>query len=390
MRRISAQYVITNERPVLRRAVVSAEDDGTITGIQENDGLLTENQSVEFYNGIIVPGFVNCHCHLELSHLKGEIPEGVGLPEFIINIRNMRTGVEGDPAVLKKAELQMADEGIVMCGDICNNASTFPVKKNNPTAWHSFIEVFGIDPSRAEKRIAEAGLTAEEAGKYGISYSVTPHSLYSVSLPLLRLLKEKTAGNRITSVHFMESESEKQFLKDNTGPLRDSYERSGLLANDIMTTAGFAEGILDEITLSGNLILVHNTFADAATVRKVLRRKNTWWCLCPGSNLYIEGRMPPVDMLMSEGCEIVIGTDSLASNKTLSILSEMKLISEYFPAVRLDEMIRWATLNGARALDRENIFGKIAPGMKPGLLLLENADLQDMKLLPETTVKRLL
>ncbi|MCU0455637.1 MAG: amidohydrolase family protein [Bacteroidales bacterium] len=390
MRRISAQYVITNDRPVLRRAVVSAEDDGTITGIMENDGLLTEKQSVEFYNGIIIPGFVNCHCHLELSHLKGEIPEGAGLPEFIMNIRNRRDRNEGDPAVMKKAVMQMADEGIVLCGDICNNASAFSTKENSNIAWHSFIEVFGIDPARAEKRIAEAGQTAEEAGKYGFSYSVTPHSLYSVSLPLLRLLKEYTSENRVTSVHFMESESEKQFLRDNTGSLKESYERSGLLTDDIMTPAGHAEGILDEITLSGNLILVHNTFTDAATVKKVLQRKNTWWCLCPGSNLYVEGRMPPVDMLISEGCELVLGTDSLASNKNLSILSEMKLISEYFPAVRLEEMIRWATLNGARALDKENIFGKIASGMKPGLLLLENADLLNMKLLPETTVKRLL
>ena len=390
MRRISAQYVITNDRPVLRRAVVCAEDDGTITGILENDGLLRETHSVEFYNGIIIPGFVNCHCHLELSHLKGKIPEASGLPQFIMNVRSSRDGNQSDPAVLKKAVLKMADEGIVLCGDICNNASTFSVKKNSLVTWHSFIEVFGIDPAKAQKRIAEALCSAEEAVKYGISYSLTPHSLYSVSLPLLRLLKELTAGNRITSVHFMESESEKTFLKDNSGPLKDSYEKSGLLTDDVMTPSGHAEGILEEITPSGNLILVHNTFADAGTIRKVLRRKNTWWCLCPGSNLYVEGRMPPVDMMISEGCELVMGTDSLASNNNLSILSEMKLISEYFPSVKLEEMIRWATLNGARALDKENTYGKIAPGMKPGLLLLENADLLNMKLLPETTVTRLM
>lgn len=390
MRRISAQYVITNDRPLLRRAVVCAEDDGTISGILENDGLLTENHSVEFYNGIIIPGFVNCHCHMELSHLKGKIPEASGLPQFIMNVRSSRDGNQSDPAVLKKAVLKMADEGIVLCGDICNNASTFSVKKNSLVAWHSFIEVFGIDPAKAQKRIAEALCSAEEAVKYGISYSLTPHSLYSVSLPLLRLLKELTAGNRITSVHFMESESEKTFLKDNSGPLKDSYEKSGLLTDDVMTPSGHAEGILEEITPSGNLILVHNTFADTGTIRKVLRRKNTWWCLCPGSNLYVEGRMPPVDMMISEGCELVMGTDSLASNNNLSILSEMKLISEYFPSVKLEEMIRWATLNGARALDKENTYGKIAPGMKPGLLLLENADLLNMKLLPETTVTRLM
>ena len=94
-------------------------------------------------------------------------------------------------------------------------------------------------------------------------------------------------------------------------------------------------------------------------------------------------------MLISEGCEIVIGTDSLASNNKLSILSELKILQEHFPSVPLEELVRWATINGARALCEDKKFGKIEPGMKPGLLLLENADLVNFKLLPETTAVRL-
>lgn len=105
--------------------------------------------------------------------------------------------------------------------------------------------------------------------------------------------------------------------------------------------------------------------------------------------MYIENKMPPVDMLMSEECEIVVGTDSLASNKNLSILSELKLISHHFPSVKLEEMIRWATINGARALSEDGNFGKIETGKKPGLLLLENVDLVNFKLLPGTIVTRL-
>ena len=88
MRRFSAQFIFTNSGPPVKRAVISVEDDGTIISVEENEGSLRESQSVEFHNGIIVPGFVNCHCHLELAHLKGVIPEGTGLSDFIMHVRN--------------------------------------------------------------------------------------------------------------------------------------------------------------------------------------------------------------------------------------------------------------------------------------------------------------
>jgi imidazolonepropionase-like amidohydrolase len=105
--------------------------------------------------------------------------------------------------------------------------------------------------------------------------------------------------------------------------------------------------------------------------------------------LYIEKKVPPVEVLISEGCEIVIGTDSLASNKKLSILSELKTLQQHFPAIPLEILVRWATINGAKALGKDDIFGKIESGKKPGLLLLQDLDLQNFKLLPETSVTRL-
>jgi cytosine/adenosine deaminase-related metal-dependent hydrolase len=217
-----------------------------------------------------------------------------------------------------------------------------------------------------------------------------PHSAYSVSLPLFRLLKEKTRDNLITSIHFMETEGEAAFLSDHSGPLKDSYEASGLMPVNIQMAENHSTAIINEVTSSGNLILVHNTFADRSIIREVQKRKNNFWCLCPNSNLYIENKLPPVDLLKSEECEITIGTDSLASNKKLSILEELKTLQKHFPSLTLEELIGWATLNGARALLKDNLFGKIVPGLKPGLLLLEDLDLVNLRLLSETTVKRLL
>ena len=95
-------------------------------------------------------------------------------------------------------------------------------------------------------------------------------------------------------------------------------------------------------------------------------------------------------MLHAEGCDIVIGTDSPASTKKLSILAELKTLQKYFPSISLEELVRWATINGARALCENQNFGRIVPGIKPGLLVLQDVDLDNFKLLPDTTVTRLL
>lgn len=391
MRRFSAQFIITNMGIPLKRAVISADDDGTITGIEKTGEAERESQSVEFYNGIIIPGFVNCHCHLELAHLKGVIPEGIGLSDFIMQVRNSRL-LKPDETLtgIRNSDKIMSGEGIVLCADICNTSHTFEIKKKSRIKYINLLEVFGIDPLKAGKRIEDISVLEKFSEESGLPFSVVPHSAYSLSLPLFRLLKEKTKNNVVTSIHFMESEAEAAFLYGNRGPLRKSYEDSGLLPEYLQVPADHKSAILDEVTLSGNLILVHNTFAGSGIVEEILKRGNTFWCLCPGSNMYIEDKLPPVEMLMSKGCEIVLGTDSPASNKTLSILAELKLISHHFPSLRLEEIIRWATINGARALAEDDNFGKIMPGRKPGLLLLENVDLVNFKLLPETIVTRLM
>jgi cytosine/adenosine deaminase-related metal-dependent hydrolase len=187
----------------------------------------------------------------------------------------------------------------------------------------------------------------------------------------------------------METKAEEELVKKHAGPLMISYMRSGLITAGIETVKSHDDAILNEITSAGNLILVHNTFANKQIIRTVKKRDDLFWCLCPGSNIYIEDRIPPVELLMDEKCEITIGTDSLASNKRLDILEELKTLQLHIPSLSLEELIEWATINGARALGMEETFGKIETGRKPGLLLLNNVDLQNMKLLPESFVTRL-
>jgi cytosine/adenosine deaminase-related metal-dependent hydrolase len=86
--------------------------------------------------------------------------------------------------------------------------------------------------------------------------------------------------------------------------------------------------------------------------------------------LYIENELPNVQMFVENNCNIVLGTDSYASNNQLSIFAEIKTIQKHFPALPLETILQWATFNGAKAIGIEDKFGSLHVGKKPGIILL--------------------
>lgn len=391
MRYFSAQYIFTNTGAPLKRGIITTDDEGLILNIEDTGGRLEEKQSVEFYNGVIIPGMVNCHCHLELSHLYGKTVEKEGLGNFIEQVRTLRTG--DDAEIMKRAQdadFKMAQDGIVLCADICNTDNTFSIKANSRIKYINLLEVFGTDPARADKRIEEALDLTVKSENCNIPYYIVPHALYSVSLTLLRKIRSHSHNNKVTSIHFMESEAERELLENHSGPISESYIRSGLMPSVPEMAERHSTAILEEITPSGNLILVHNTSIDPETLKAVKKRKNIFFCLCPGSNLYIENRLPPVKLFTDTGSAITMGTDSLASNNTLSMIQEMRILQEHFPFVTLEDLVRWTSLNGAVALGEQSLYGSVQAGKKPGLVLLENLNIKELKLTPSTTSKRLI
>lgn len=390
MRRLSAQYIFTNTGKPLRRGIVTLDAEDRVVALEDTRGDLRESASVEFHNGIIIPGFVNCHCHLELSHMEKPAGEAPGLASFITDISLRRLSEESiRQNAIVRADRMMKDEGIVLCADICNTPDSFSIKKHSQIKYISLLEVFGVNPDKAAGRMNEVLKLAAEATREGIPWSIVPHSAYSVSKTLFSLIREQTTDNTITSIHFMESESEITFLENHSGPLMDSYRKAGFPGEVPESADSHISVILEEIIPSGNLILVHNTFIREEMIPEVNSRHGVSWCLCPRSNLIIEGKLPPLDILARSGCNIVIGTDSLASNTSLSILDELKTLQSGFPSFSLEDLVRYATLNGARALNETASLGSIEPGKKPGLLLLENCDLSELRLRPDTTVRRL-
>jgi cytosine/adenosine deaminase-related metal-dependent hydrolase len=367
MRRISAQYVLTMTGRPLRRGVVTVAGDGTVTGVEDTGGDLVESAGTEFYNGIIIPGLINCHSHLELSHMRGLIPSGGGLGEFVEAVRTRReASQDGVVAAAARADREMYREGITACGDISNNSLTAGIKHDSAISYVTFAEVFGTDPSVADARMSNAIKVVNELSASELPVQITPHSLYSVSPSLWRMIMEQISPASLISLHFLESD----------------YERR--------MTSQHVNRVAELSRLAATVLLVHNTVITDDEARAVVSAGNTWFCLCPSSNMYISGMMPPAAMLREITDRITVGTDSLASTGSLSIISELRLLQDAAPLMPLEEIIRWGTLNGARALGMENTLGSIEPGKKPGLLLVDPVDLVNMRLLPGSRVRRLL
>jgi cytosine/adenosine deaminase-related metal-dependent hydrolase len=397
VKKISATYIFPGNQPPLKNGILICEDDGTVMDLIDTGGQLREQAGLEQYSGILVPGFVNAHCHLELSHLKEKIPEKTGLGKFLGAINKLRNSeAENQEEALKHADFQMWNTGIVAVGDVSNSYSSLETKRSSKIFYHTFVEAFGFHPSRAERAFALAEFVESMFREFGLSASVTPHSPYSVSELLFQKIREKAlAENTILSVHNQESPAEIEFFLKGTGPV--FYHLGQTLALDVSnwqpTGKSSLEFTLSFIPKKNPLLLVHNTFTSPADIQMLKQNRNlenTFLVLCPNSNLYIENQLPPVSLFQQKKLNICIGTDSLASNHSLSILHEMITLQKYFPEITLKELVEWGCLNGARALRLDNFLGSLQPGKKPGVNLITGVDLQGLKLTDKSKVKRLL
>jgi cytosine/adenosine deaminase-related metal-dependent hydrolase len=391
MKRFSAQYIITGTGEVLKRGVVSCDDSGKIIDVSDTGGVLKETPATPFYNGILVPGFVNCHSHIELSDMKGLPGRGKGLGEFISEVREKRNPVREEALkAIKQADRDLYRSGTSALADICNTSLSFDIKDKSPLKYINLLEVFGIDPAKASKRIEDLIALKEEADSYSTPSYIVPHSAYSLSKTLFKELSLLIKENDITSIHFLESPQERQLLEKLEGELMESYMRMGIGREDLSDRLpDHLYALNNYLPLEGNLILVHNTCADSDIIGKIQERPDVYWCLCPSSNIYIEDRLPPVGELIRNSATIVLGTDSLASNNSLNLLEELKILQKHFSSPGLPELITWATRNGARALRLDDL-GTIEEGKTPGLVLIEECDLENLRLTDNSRSRRLI
>ncbi len=392
--KFSADQIFTGTELLSDQLVLITDNAGSIIDLvaEENAG-----GDIQHHQGILSPGFINAHCHLELSHMKGLIPEHTGLPEFILKIVNERH--HSEELILQAiadAEQTMINNGIVAVGDISNNALTLSQKQLGNLAYHNFIEVSGWKPAIALPRYENASQVFENfkvalnieqrtnSHSKSANISINPHAPYSVSNELWELIQPHFEGSVVT-IHNQETPAENQLFVDGTGNFVGMYQAMNIDQTHFIPTGKTSlQTVLPKMQNASNLLLVHNTESNPQDVllanqQAIQNNQRIFWCLCPNANLYIENKMPPIEMLRRYNANITIGTDSLASNHQLSVLDEIKTIRQHFPEIPLEEILQWATYNGAKALNFDDRFGSFEKGKKPGVLLLNQLHFEQIQ-----------
>lgn len=371
----------------IKNGVIAMDDKGTVIGVYDNE---TAPKDVEVtpFKGVLVPGFINTHCHLELSHMLEKIPRGQGLVAFISDVIASRDAhADKVQQAIQEADKQMYENGIQAVGDHVNTVDTINVKKDSKIIYHTFVEIIGLKEEEAIKKIDEA---REIEFHFDADHtSITLHAPYSCAKSLFKAFKKSVSEDNIISIHNQESDEENKLFRYKKGEFLDFYEKIGFPIEDFKAQArNSIQTYLSYLPKGNKLILVHNTYTSLKDLDFISRMgREVTICLCPKANLYIEGTLPKVKIFEQDDIDIAIGTDSLASNNTLSILDELKVLHKHFPDLDFVNTLKWATLNGAKALGLDDMLGSLEVGKKPGLLLLKS--ISQLKLTEKVQVERI-
>jgi cytosine/adenosine deaminase-related metal-dependent hydrolase len=377
-RRVAASFVYTldSDAPIRNGFVEYDAEDGRILAVGEC------GPDEEVRQGAVVPGFVNSHCHIELSHLHGKFRKGTGMAGFIDQINALRDWAGADVKARLTQEWmdKMWKDGVSAMSDISNDDSSFKVKSSHKIYTRTFLEVFGSEPEMCEGVMSDVTKLKETADAEGIDAAPTPHSCYTMSPQLLSASAAAGLESGYLSYHSQESQEEEDLLISGSGAMYENRKRSGMSTPPV-TGESSLKYFIDRLAAAKpapydeHILLVHNVCLkqdDIDAAKKVMN--NVYWAVCPLSNIFIHNALPPIPLMRKNGLAITVGTDSLSSNDDLDMVKELVCIKQNFPEVPMNEILVWACLNGARFLSKEDTLGSIAPGKTPGIVFVSNVD----------------
>lgn len=370
----TAEYLFDGSQ-IHKDAFIRCNENGEIEELgQAQKGMPCEKH----FSGLLMPGFINTHCHLELSHLKGKVDTGTGLLPFLSNVVQFRDvdQEEIDHAIAYNNKY-MWDNGIQACGDISNKADTFAVKEASPIRYYTFIEMFDLLQDNLTEmffgQYKEVFDACKEIG--GNKYSASPHAPYSVSQGMFAKINSLNSGNRTISIHNQETPHENAYFQNKTGDFTAFFKRLGFDDSNFSPiqkdSIYYATEQLDN---KHKTLFVHNTTSNAQNIKDAQKWGDPYWATCPNANLYIENTLPDYQTFIDCNAKMTIGTDSLSSNWQLSVLEELKTIQRYNSFIPIETLLQWSTKNGAEALSFNDTLGTFEIGKTPGIIHLSNFD----------------
>ncbi len=385
MKYYTADYILPITSDPIKNGVVATNEAGKI----EKLGTKSDFGDIDVisYEGVIIPGLINTHCHLELSHMKGICQTGTTLIPFIQDVVKQR---EVDQDIIKEHiaayDQKMWEVGIQAVGDISNKVDTAEQKDNSPITYYTFVEMFDFMHAPMTRQVIEnyRAVFRDQSDKGHNKKSLVPHAPYSVSPQLFDFINKANPESRTISIHNQETLDENLLFLDGSGEFKEFFGAFGVTLEDYEPSGKTSiHYTLENLSPQDKNIFVHNTLSTEEDIKAAHNwSENIYWATCPNANLYIENKLPYYKNFINQKAKMTIGTDSIMSNWQLCVWSEIKTISQYQSYVPLTELLQWATINGAEALGYQDIFGSLEVGKSPGLVHInvkwegENTDLR--------------
>lgn len=353
--------------------VIVTDNQGTVLRLVTLNEWLPN--PVQHLDGLLIPGLINAHSHLELAWCRELLRPGLGMSDFYAHMQGIHRRRPDDDTVkefIKKEIAQHISRGVVAMADVSNTLITLDEKKKSGMYFHTFAETFGLENHRATEKFAFVEALAEtmNVGPQ-MQSTISAHTLFTLSDALLRMLMDSlTASGHIHTIHFLESREECNWF-EKAEPIQSIH-----VSNDInkgSSTYRSLEEIIDRwVPWANRVLFVHNTFINAEILQRLTNAlKHPYFCLCPSSNQFITGELPPVRLLENAGVRIVVGTDSAASAKELDMLRELSILLEMMPEKPVGAFISDITRHAAAFLGISGVYGSFEPKKRPGLVLLE-------------------
>ena len=382
-----AKYLLSEANQVQENGAVHVTDDGRIVRIGPWNGSETDQAEVlDWGCAVIVPGFVNAHAHLELTFLRNQLQSFSSFADWVQLLLHRRASCSRRQlldSARSGAQLAM-DSGTTLLGDIASSGVSFEALKGFTLRRVIFEEAIGLDPRQAEQTTTELAKRLDAlGGDSRYAPAISPHAPYSVSGELYRNLAELAAKRGLLlATHVAETKEELEFLQNGSGSLRELLLKVGAYppgwsAPALHPIQHLAElGVLEHPTL-----LIHANYLNEESVNTILK-KRTSVVYCPRSHAFFGHEEHPVRLLLDRGVNVALGTDSLASNSSLSMLDEMRFLFRKRKDVKPVEILAMATMNGASALQLGNATGRLQEGYW--------ADMAVLSLTPDSAPKNLL
>lgn len=369
-----AQTVVTMDGPPIDNGAVAVAGE-RIAAVGRFDELRTEGGAVtDLGEMVLLPGLINAHCHLDFTSLRGKIAPQRSFTDWILQINGLRRDLS-DEDFLESIALGFEEAkswGTTTMANIESMPALLSRMVPPPLRTWWFAELIDVRPRLStEEMIADALTFFRDKPEWRGGFGLSPHAPYTASPKLTRLAATAAKqSDLLLTMHLAESEEEMEMFRDGRGRLFDFLQSLGRPTDDCGKGKTPLAVMLEREAIDDRWIFVHLNELTEEDFASLENGPRFHIAHCPRSCRYFRHAPFALLRLADLGFNVCLGTDSLASNSSLSLFAEMRAVRDAHSDYPSERILEMATVNGARALHQENALGRIRPGFLADLIAL--------------------